>query len=113
MFRVIFYQTADGHKPAGEFVNSLDAEAKRKVVASIHVLEHEGPNLRYPDSEILRDEIFQLRIPDRAMTHRMLYFFVVGETIVVTNGFTKKTPKTPPGEIERAKKYREDYLKRH
>ncbi|WP_363916558.1 type II toxin-antitoxin system RelE/ParE family toxin [uncultured Dialister sp.] len=30
----------------------------------------------------------------------------------MTNGFTKKTQKTPVREIELAKKYREDYMRR-
>ena len=42
----------------------------------------------------------------------MLYFFYVDSRIVLTNGFIKKTNKTPIKEIEKAKKYRADYLKR-
>jgi len=30
----------------------------------------------------------------------------------MTNGFIKKTQKTPPGEIERALKYKADYERR-
>ena len=40
------------------------------------------------------------------------YFFAIGKKIILTNGFTKKTLKTPPGEIELAKKYRADYERR-
>lgn len=43
---------------------------------------------------------------------RVLYFFVVGRKIILTNGFVKKTQKTPPREIDRAKRYRADYQKR-
>ena len=43
----------------------------------------------------------------------VLYFFVVDQQVVLTHGFVKKTQKTPPSEIIRAKKYREDYLARH
>ena len=43
---------------------------------------------------------------------RILYFFVVGDKAILTNGFTKKTNKTPTKEIELAKKYREDYWRR-
>ena len=32
--------------------------------------------------------------------------------VVLTHGFQKKTMKTPPGEITRAEKYRQDYLRR-
>lgn len=45
-------------------------------------------------------------------TSRVLYFFVIGQRVVLTNGFIKKTQKTPKKEIELAKKYRENYLER-
>ncbi len=44
---------------------------------------------------------------------RVLYFFVVNGKAVLTHGFVKKTDKTPKTEIARAKRYREDYLRRH
>ena len=40
------------------------------------------------------------------------YFFVIGQKIILTNGFIKKTQKTPKAEIALAKKYRNDYLNR-
>ncbi len=43
---------------------------------------------------------------------RVLYFFVVGRKIILTSGFVKKTQKTPPGEIDRAKRYRADHMSR-
>ena len=33
-----------------------------------------------------------------------------GNTAILTNGFTKKTQKTPAREIEKAKKFRSDYF---
>lgn len=33
--------------------------------------------------------------------------------IILTNGFIKKTQKTPRSEIMKAKKYRADYLERY
>ena len=39
--------------------------------------------------------------------------FVIGKRIVVTNGFVKKTQKTPPTEIKLAKDRRKDWIKRH
>ena len=41
-----------------------------------------------------------------------LYFFYYGGRIILTNGFIKKTQKTPRSEIERAKQYRKDFLER-
>lgn len=40
-----------------------------------------------------------------------MYFFVIGNKAVLTHGFTKKTQKTPIKEIDRAKRYRDDYMK--
>ncbi len=43
---------------------------------------------------------------------RVLYFFYVGNKIILTHGFIKKTQKTPREEIEKAKAYRKDFLKK-
>ncbi len=40
---------------------------------------------------------------------RILYFFVVGDKAILTNGFIKKTNKTPKKEIELAFKRKNDY----
>ncbi len=34
---------------------------------------------------------------------------MVERRVILTNGFVKKTMKTPPREIERAKRYRADF----
>ena len=43
----------------------------------------------------------------------MLYFFYIGKKIIATNGFVKKTQKTPPKELKLAKERRADWLERH
>ena len=65
-----------------------------------------------PYSEELENGIFELRAKVGSDISRVLYFFVVGRKIILTNGFIKKTQKTPKSEIELAKKYRADYLSR-
>ena len=55
----------------------------------------------------------ELRISFGGNITRVLYFFIVGDTAVLTNGFVKKTQQTPPQEIARAKEYREDYRRRN
>ena len=44
---------------------------------------------------------------------RILYFFVVGERVIITHGFVKKTKKTPSREIAKAKRIREDWRNRN
>ena len=43
---------------------------------------------------------------------RVLYFFCYRDFIVATHAFIKKTSKVPKKEIKKAKKFREDFLKR-
>ncbi|MBQ7759950.1 MAG: type II toxin-antitoxin system RelE/ParE family toxin [Acidaminococcaceae bacterium] len=58
------------------------------------------------------DGIFELRTQQGNDIARVLYFFVVGRKVILTNGFIKKSPKTPNDQIELAKKYRADYERR-
>ena len=66
-----------------------------------------------PFSRYLEDGIYELRTSQGSNITRVLYFFVVGERVILTHGFVKKTQKTPPREIERAKKARDDWRARN
>ena len=66
-----------------------------------------------PHSEHLGDGIFELRVKQGSDIERVLYFFFIGSKAILTNGFTKKQQKTPPGEIQLAKERRADYERRH
>ena len=44
---------------------------------------------------------------------RVLYFFYYQGRIILTHGFVKKAQKTPPSELEKAKKYRKDFIERN
>ena len=111
-FQVIFYTKGDGSQPAREFLDGLSPKMRTRFAKLIVLLREEGGKLRMPHSEYLKDGIFQIRAQQEGNISRVLYFFTVGKLIVLTNGFTKKTPKTPPAEIERAKRYRADYERR-
>lgn len=111
-FEIIFYNKADGTEPAREFIESLDDKMQARVLKTISLLAKNGTALRMPYSEHLVDGIFEIRAKVGSNISRVLYFFVVGQRIVLTNGFIKKTQKTPKKEIELAKKYRNDFLNR-
>ena len=80
-----------------------------KIFAALELLEIKGPELREPFSKPLGDGLFEVRAKQGSDISRVLYFFVVGRKVILTNGFVKKTQKTPPREIDRAKRYRADY----
>lgn len=111
-FEVEFYETMSGVQPAKEFLKSLDVKMRAKMVSTIAILQENGYELREPYSKHLSEGIFELRAKVGSDITRVLYFFYVDRHIILTNGFVKKTAKTPQNEIEKAKKYRADYLKR-
>ena len=63
-------------------------------------------------SEHPEDGIFELRAKVGSDISRVLYFFIVDGKAILTNGFIKKTQKTPKRELQRAKDYRKEYLSR-
>lgn len=111
-FRIVFYKTAGGKTPVEDFLDGLNDKMRAKVLMSIRIIKETGYQTRMPYSRELEDGIFELRAKVGSDISRVLYFFIVDRRIVLTNGFVKKTQKTPSEEIERAKRYRADYLRR-
>ena len=111
-FEIIFYKTEKGEVPVADFLDSLDVKMREKMLMSIRLIKEKGFKVRLPYSEELEDGIFELRAKVGSNITRVLYFFFVGRKIVLTNGFVKKTQKTPKAEIERAKRYRKDFFSR-
>lgn len=83
-----------------------------KIFKNLELLEIRGNELREPFSKHIEDGIFEIRNKVGNDITRIFYFFVIGQKIILTNGFIKKTQKTPKAEITLAKKYRNDYLNR-
>jgi len=110
---VILYNTVDGKCPVSEFMDGLNYKMHAKVLRTIDLLEHNGRELREPFSKSIGDGIFELRIKQGSDISRVLYFFFVGNNAVLTNGFIKKSLKTPLTEINLAKRYRDDYRRRY
>jgi phage-related protein len=109
MFDVKFYELPNGEKPVKNFLDSLDLKMRSKAVSSLTILAEFGNTLREPYSKAIGQGLFELRIKFAGDITRIFYFFCVDNKIIVTSGFVKKTPKTPPSEIELALKYKADY----
>lgn len=113
MYQIIFYDTAEGKSPVSQFLDSLPPKLLAKTLRTIDLLEKYGPNLTLPYSKHLGEGIFELRAKQSSAITRVLFFFMSGKKIVLTNGFIKKTAKTPKSEIDLAKKYRTSYQRRY
>lgn len=112
VFELITYETPSGKRPIEEFLSRLDRQMRIKVKLSIEALQKRGNTLRPPLTKLVRDGIYELRIQVGNNHTRILYFFYSDKRIVLTNGFTKKTNRTPPKELALAFKYKADFEKR-
>jgi len=113
LFELELYETERGDQPVAEFLDSLEPKMNAKLVGMMELLEELGTALREPYTAALSDGIFELRCKQGSSITRVLFFFYVGRRIVVTNGFVKKTQKTPREEIRLAKERRKDWMRRY
>ena len=113
MFELEFYESEDGRHPVEEFLDSLEYKMNAKLIGLMELLEEKGTELREPYSAALKDGIFELRCKQGSNITRVMYFFFVGKCIVLTNGFVKKSMKTPKDAITLAVKYKKDYIERY
>ena len=117
MFKIEFYENAKGESELWEFLESLRLKSEdnkdlriqyKQITFYIELLQSNGTYLPENITKHLDDGIWELRPGN----NRVLYFFFEKDTFVLLHHFRKKTQKTPPREIEKAKSERADYLSR-
>ena len=111
-YQVEFFKKDNGTEPAREFLDSLDKKMLAKMARAVLILQENGVELREPYTKHIKDGIFELRAKVGSDITRIMYFFFVGRRIVLTNGFIKKTQKTPASEISKAMNFRKEYIER-
>ena len=104
-FETIFLEEAD------MFVQTLDKKSQQKIMFNVRIAEQTN------DPELfkkLNENIWEFRTK---FLGKQIRVFAFGdktnkiETLVLaTNGFIKKTSKTPKSEIERAERIRREYF---
>lgn len=112
IFQLIVYEKTNGEVPVEEFLDSIDPKMRAKIYGLMEILQEKGNMLREPYSKHLDDGIYELRCKFGSDITRVLYFFYYDGKIVMTNGFVKKTQKTPKKEIKLAKERRKDFIER-
>lgn len=101
MFELIF------HPEAQQEILDLDSPMQGKALAALDKLEAQGNQLRYPHTDIIQDGLFELRAGKKDIT-RTFFAFAKGKKIYILHTFIKKTPRTPPAEIQLALKRLEE-----
>ncbi len=105
------YRTAIFYKDYFEkfFVKQTD-KVKLKIIWTIELIEDLE---RVPETYLKHIEsakgLYEIRIKLGKDIFRIFCFFDQGRLIILTNGFQKKTQKTPKKEIEKALKIMEEY----
>lgn len=112
IFQLIVYEKINGEVPVEEFLDSIDPKMRAKIYGLMEILQEKGNMLREPYSKHLDDGIYELRCKFGSDITRVLYFFYYDGKIVMTNGFVKKTQRTPKKEIKLAKERRKDFIER-
>lgn len=118
MFEIIFYEDEHGYSDVKEFINYLrkksatskDARINfNKFVAYLDILEEMGTRVGAPITKHLDGDIWELR----PLSNRILYAYYKDNTFLLLHHFKKQSQKTPPREIEKAKKELRDYMRRY
>jgi phage-related protein len=112
-FTVELYETPDGRPVVEEELDTIQHTIPvlyDLLVAGLNKLRRREYH-RPPLCESLGSGLFELRVGRKDIA-RAAWFFQAGQRIVVVRCFVKKSPKTPPGELELARQRMADYLGR-
>ena len=109
--KFISYTRPNGHNEFEEFYNALPVKDRNKLRATIEMIEEAGIQaaIQLEWVKKLDSEINEIRSKVSSNIQRALYFHVKNNQYIITHGFTKKTPKTPIKEIERAKQIKYEF----
>lgn len=99
--QVIFYRDENGTVPVLTWLDDLFPKIRAKCIVKIERLRELGHELRRPEADYLRDDIYELRIAYRSVQYRLLYFFYRRNTAVISHGIVKGQ-RVPPAEIDLA-----------
>ena len=112
MYEIKFYEDKNGRSEVYEYIKKLnnnkskDSRIKlKKIYEYIEMLSKNGLNLSEPFLKKIDKEIWELR----PLRNRILFASLYNNKFILLSIFMKKTQKTPKREIEKAKKFLEDY----
>jgi phage-related protein len=93
-----------------EFFVKQREKVKAKIIWTLELLEELE---RVPETYLKHlentDGLYEIRVQQGSDIFRIFCFFDQGQIIILTNGFQKKTQKTPKKEIEKAIKIKTEY----
>ena len=115
MFEIIFYKDKNGNEPTLEYIQELDSRTDKdsrikanKIYDYLDTLAKHGKRAGEPYIKHLDGEIWELR----PLRDRILFAVWDGNIFILLHHFMKDTQKTPPREINQAKRNLSDMRER-
>ncbi len=108
-WEVLYYEPSEGGAPVVEFLLSLRAKHRAKVVQAIGRLEVFGPRLGFPDTSDVKDSAFrEPRTRFAGQQYRVLYV-QDGQTFVLFVAFHKTSDRDLERAVREAQKHLDHY----
>ncbi len=98
MVDVVFFMEDDGSVPVLNWIDGLQLKHRAKCLKWIDILKSFGHDLRRPESDYLRDGIYELRVRFQSINYRILYFFYGSRVAVLTHGLKKRERGSSKGD---------------
>lgn len=93
-----------------EFYRSQEPKVQQKIEFVLDLIRYEHAVPAKFFKRLLNTQgLYEVRVITPQKSIRILGFLDEGNLVVLTNGFIKKTQKTPRREIEKAKRLRDEY----
>ncbi len=108
---VVIYCETDGTAPFLEWFEKIPEKAQDKIIVRLERLKELGHELRRPEADYLRDDIYELRVKLQSVNYRVLYFFHGQRMVVLSHGFSKQQARVPENELQSAFRRRSAYLR--
>ena len=113
MRTINFYRTESGDCPVEEFLDALSGKQAQKVLWVLRLIEElESVPQQYFQKLVNTEDIWEVRAQFGGDIFRLLGFFAGSSSLILTNGFAKKSQKTPRQEIDLATRRKNEYLSR-
>jgi len=114
-YRVTFYRTANGDKPLGAWLNDLKqqqpmlADLVRAGLDKLRDSAQHKPKLVELVDRNRR--IYEMRVGNANIAR--VFFFREGDQVIATNGYVKRRNQLDQGELERARRYQDEWKERN
>ena len=110
MTKLIYYTNASQDNPFDKFLDSLTEVQQRKILRILANIQNYGLTNAIPHiKKLTNTPLWEIRILGQDNI-RVFYATLLENSILILHGFSKKTQKTPPREIETALNRLKDWL---